>query len=981
MTAKTEEVPLLRLPDLVGRERELDLLRQAFAAPAPALAPAPAKAPAPATAPAPAPAPAALVLVEGEAGIGKTRLITEFLATGGSRGRVLVAICPPFRKPHTLGPIVDAIRTATDRIAQLKLSQLAGALRSLFPEWADELPPAPEEADDPTAVRHRLFRALTELLDQLGVAALVVEDAHWADEATLEFLLLLCTQRNPRTSVVLTYRPEETTSMLRRLSSRQPPGMTLTRITLGPLDQQNTAKLMSSMLACEPISDEFALFMHQHTDGVPLAVEESVRLMRDREDVARRDGVWVRRDVAAIEVPPTIRDAVTERVANLGDDARAVLAAAAVLAEPAREAVLAEVANITARRARYGIAEGLDEGLLTEDATGLIAFRHVLACRAVHESVRTARRIELHRRAGEALRRAVPVSPTQVARHFREARETTSWCRYAEQAIDAALAAGDEMTASTLVCELVTGAQPDAGTALRLMTKLRVGSLTQPGDLKAIATALRGVVADPALDPATVAELRTQIGRVLGLVEENDAARAELLLAIPHLGHRPAEAVRAMIILGLPRDLVCPATEHLRWLRRAADRIAELPDEPHLVLLVVALLLLGEQEGWAAGARFPEEPATVADRPIVTQNLLNLGDMAVRWGRYDQAQRYLGKALSLAEKYRHPRMREIVVVTQAYLAWLTGRWSGLAERATRLADTSSMTVPSMEALMVAGLVNAVRGEPDLAAKMLAKAQAETFRCCIYEIGVEAAAGLARLHLAQGRPGDSLTVTDLPMRVVADKGIWFWAADLLPARIDALAAFGRIAEAASLVDRCAGWMDGRDIPLGGAGLLASRAGLAQARGEHAEAARLFAAAQAAYGQLPRPYFALLCTERAGTSLLASGRRDDGLAALSRAARGLAELGASSDQARVQRNLREHGAPAGRPGRRGYGDQLSPRETDVATLVVDGLTNRDIAERLFLSPRTVARHVDSAMRKLGVTSRTALAVRVVQQEQER
>ena len=84
-------------------------------------------------------------------------------------------------------------------------------------------------------------------------------------------------------------------------------------------------------------------------------------------------------------------------------------------------------------------------------------------------------------------------------------------------------------------------------------------------------------------------------------------------------------------------------------------------------------------------------------------------------------------------------------------------------------------------------------------------------------------------------------------------------------------------------------------------------------------------------------------------------------------------------RVIRTLNEHGVRARRPwwgGRRGYGDQLSPRELDVVRLLIDGRTNRQVAEELVLSPKTVANHVDSLMRKLGVSSRTALAVRAVE-----
>jgi DNA-binding NarL/FixJ family response regulator len=109
-------------------------------------------------------------------------------------------------------------------------------------------------------------------------------------------------------------------------------------------------------------------------------------------------------------------------------------------------------------------------------------------------------------------------------------------------------------------------------------------------------------------------------------------------------------------------------------------------------------------------------------------------------------------------------------------------------------------------------------------------------------------------------------------------------------------------------------------------------------------------------------------------LADGQRDAGLAAAGEAFRGLTGLGARQDADRVAARLREHGAAVPRVwrgGRRGYGQQLSPREIDVVRLLAAGQTRRQIAEALFRSPKTVDEQLRSAMRKLGVTSRTALA----------
>src|SRR5205807_9734508 len=142
------------------------------------------------------------------------------------------------------GPVTDALRHATADVAGLPLTPLAGALRPLFPEWAAALPPAPERAEDATAARHRLFRALAELIGCLEAVLVIVEDAHWADEATLEFLHYLSTHEDRSPGLVVTYRPEDVPagSLLPRLSrlAAQPGGL---RLALGPLDVAGTASL------------------------------------------------------------------------------------------------------------------------------------------------------------------------------------------------------------------------------------------------------------------------------------------------------------------------------------------------------------------------------------------------------------------------------------------------------------------------------------------------------------------------------------------------------------------------------------------------------------------------------------------------------------------------------------------------------------------------------------------------------------------
>jgi len=954
----------IRPPAFVGRERELVTLAQALA-----------------TGP-------AVILVEGEAGVGKTRLVREFLAQADQEAHSLVAYCPPFRHPHTLGPVVDAVRQAVRDVRGLALSELAGALRPVFPEWAAVLPPALEPAEDATAARHRVFRALAELLSCLGVRLLVLEDAHWADEATLEFLLYLASPGTAQTSLVLTCRPEDVPeeSLLRRLS-RLAAGSTGLRLELAPLDVTQTARLVSSMLAGEHVSEQFAAFLHERTDGLPLAVEESVRLMGDRSDLAFRRGAWARRHLDSIAVPPTVRDAVLERAARLSPGALALLRSAAVLGEPAAEEVLTAVAGLDGDVARDGLCEALECGLLTENflnGPGLM-FRHALAARAVYEAIQAPLRREMHLRAGLALAERPPRPVARLARHFREAGDTAAWCEYGEQAADLALAAGDHNAAAALLHDLVANAGLAAGAAARLARKIPIMAFTGYAPVQDIIRSLRSILASDGLTAEQRGEAGWQLGRILMDAGDHQAAVAELERAIPHLEHRPVEAARAMMWLGWPCHALWPAEEHRRWLEQAGEvmRAPVVGDRDRRSLradLATALLMLGEESAWALIAEFPGDATDPQDALWLAVICLNVGESAIPWGRYAEARRLLTWSLRLADRFGYPRVRDCVQVALAHLDWFTGAWGGLAGRAAalvKLQDVEPM-VP-VTASLTAGLLDAVAGAGDAAGERLRLVLDEERRRGRVDLMPEPAAALARLRLAAGRADEALALTGEPVEVITAKEIWFWGTEIVPVRVQALIGAGQTREAADLAEAFGAGLRGRAVPAPEAALAYCRAQLAEAAGEHERASAAFSQAADLWQALPRPYDALLSRERQALCLLAGGGRAAALDLLGQTRRDLAGLGASADADRLAAVLRAQGVTVRngwRGGRRGYGDQLSPRELEVVGLVIAGRTSREIGESLCRSPKTVDTQLKSAMRKLGTTTRTALAVRAAE-----
>jgi predicted ATPase len=150
--------------------------------------------------------PPAVVVVEGESGVGKTRLVRCALAEKALADRQqLLGSSHPTLTACPLGPVIEALATANRPPVQ-RLSALSGVLRTVLPDLAEILPPVPPPIQDPQLARHRLVRASAELLSKLGPAILVLEDLQWADEATVSLLRMIISRPPPELSVVTTCR-------------------------------------------------------------------------------------------------------------------------------------------------------------------------------------------------------------------------------------------------------------------------------------------------------------------------------------------------------------------------------------------------------------------------------------------------------------------------------------------------------------------------------------------------------------------------------------------------------------------------------------------------------------------------------------------------------------------------------------------------------------------------------------------------------
>jgi DNA-binding CsgD family transcriptional regulator len=915
--------------------------------------------------------PPALVLVDGEAGVGKTRLVQELLGSQELLGRQLCSGgCQHLAEPLPLGPILDALRTS--RPVRTQLSPVTGALRSLLPELASVLPPAPEPLGDRRAERHRLFRALRELLGALGRSVLVLEDLHWADGQTSEFLRFLCPQLPDELTLVCTYRGEDlpATSPFRSLGAQVPSPIVRLELPLRPLDREEVRQLAGAILEADAMSDEFADYLFEGSGGLPFALEEVLRLLENREDLIRRKGAWVRRSLDDLTVPRAVRDSILERLERLRPGAQALVRAAAVIGVPASEALLARVAEVRKGRTGKALGEALAAALLVEVREDGFCVRHELARQAVEEALPSPIRRRLHLRAAQALEQELPKPLARLAHHYRAAGRPVEWTRYAEAAADRAKSLDDAVTAYRFLREaLDVEALPPVRRA-RLAIKYLIEAFDSFAQ-KDAADVVRPLLDEQTLPPALRGELRLHLGRFLCQAGEDAEGYALVRQAVDLLRSEPTLAATAMAFLAQPSFHEGRFDEHLEWVDRAAQEAARSDDRTLRIRLsadrACTLLVLGDPRAWRAIDELPTPGNEVDEIRQAARAWGNLADALLHLGYYERARELV--AMNLAAGPGCFREHVISEVTATQLDFASGSWDGLEDRVRQLLDEGEDRLPhhaDLEAVL--GLLRLAAGEVGVAFRTLEHLRKEEL--CDITMLPWVCGGLARIKLAEDRHDAALAEAAPALAFIEEKGVWTWAADVAPVTVAALLGAGRTAEAARFVERFSAGLEGRDAPAATGALGVCRGLLAEAAGDVQQAAREYATAERGWRTLPRPYEAATAREYRGRCLL-DEQPERGRKLLVEAMDGYRALGAQWDAGRVRATLRRGGhTPPHRAGRKGYGGELSPREHEVVRLASDGLSNREIALSLTVSRSTVEHHLTSAMRKLGATSRHEL-----------
>ncbi|HET8628937.1 MAG TPA: AAA family ATPase [Thermomicrobiales bacterium] len=954
---------------LVGRERELAALRAWLAA---ALA-----------------GQGRLVLVGGEAGIGKTALAEDVCREAEAHGAVdLVGRCYDLSETPPYGPWAEAFARAPR---------------------GDGVPPPPDLAGGTGAASQAaLFAQVRDHLAALSTTrpmVLLLDDLHWADSGSLDLLRVLARHLADLPLLLLaTYRVDELTRRhpLYQLLPLLVREARAARLDVHALDEAGLRALVAGYALPPADADRLAGYLHGRSEGNPFFAGELLRALAEA-GALRRDGAgWALGDLAAVGVPPLLRPVLDARVDRLGEDTRDLLATAAVIGQEAPLAVWRAVAGADEEALLAVIERAAAAGLLIETPDGAgVRFAHALVREALYEGTSGLRRRALHRRAGEALAALAAPDPDAVAYHFRRAGDdrAADWLLRAGERARAAyalLAAADRFEAALALLE-ARGA--DAGERARLRFHLAM--------LRRYADPRRGIAA------------LVDAGRLA--VEAGDRALAggcQLLGGLLRCFVGDVRRGLGELAAGCDAlDALAPADRE-RWPGGAAAR----GDPRGTLVLWLAITgryaaALAQAERAGAGWPVPASgrpPGRFAEGSGYGDGLQGLGLAHAALGRPDEARRAYAaaraeyRAVGHAMNLGDTTWLELAQVAVPYRADDLAERRALAaeaEEAWRRASGALADFPPRLAwlplLLVEGGWAEARGLAEAAAAPGGRANWRHFARSLLaplarELGDPGLAWrLVREHLPAGHataPGDTPLLNGLELlrlaaalaldaRDPATARAWLaahdrwlaWSGAVLGRAEGALgwAAYHRAAgDPAAARERAAAALAHASEPRQPLALLAAHRALgelATAAGDRDEATEHLDAALALADACAAVYERALTLLALAELRAATGERAAADAALAEARAILEPLEARPALARADALAARLAASAAPPA--AYPAGLSAREVEVLRLVAQGLTDAQVAERLFLSPRTVGQHLRSVYTKLGVSSRLA------------
>ncbi len=389
-----------------------------------------------------------VILVSGDAGMGKSRLAAEVSTHAARRGfSVLRGTC--FEADRTLpyAPLIDLLRGLIGGqppdAAVARLGATAPALLALLPEYVPQANGGDSRASDPEQEQRRVSQALCRVMLELAdvrPVLMVVEDLHWSDETSLEVLLTLARRVAARPVILLlTFRGEEAQPDLGHFLAELDRARLATEVRLSPLTDAEVGAMLRAIFAQKhPVRAEFVAAIHTLTEGNPFFIEEVLKALIASGDIFFAAGRWDRKPLENLRIPRTVEDAVRRRAARLDGDVRETLQLAAVVGRRFDFALIEALTGHDERTLLRYLRELIAVQLVVEESADTFAFRHALTRRAVYAELLARERRALHRRVADALERLHADVPgrflADLAYHCHAGEEWQRSLDYARQA-------------------------------------------------------------------------------------------------------------------------------------------------------------------------------------------------------------------------------------------------------------------------------------------------------------------------------------------------------------------------------------------------------------------------------------------------------------------------------------------------------------------------------------------------------------------
>lgn len=822
-----------------------------------------------------------IALVSGEAGLGKTSLVDHFASAQRGRDVILWGRCDPLFTPSPLAPFHDIA------------GQVGGSLS--------------ERLELGVGSRPILF-SLVQELQRAGPAILVIEDLHWADEATLDVIKYLA--RRPSAAellIVLTYRDDELAlhHPLRSLLAVLATCRTVRRVPLGPLSLEAVRELIGDKRFDAGV-------VHQQTSGNPFLITEL--LASGKPD----------------RVPEVVRDIVLQRAAGLSGAARNVLDAAAVIGPRADAPLLWRVVGEDAVQTDACISAGL---LQVDGST--LALRHELTRQAVLDSIAPPRKAMLHGRVLQALLEHANADASLLAHHAEAAGNAEAVRVHAPVAARQARAVGSHRQAAEQFARALRHFGPQATQERALLLEAVAEEWALLDHQSKAVEARRGAVSiwrelgNPRKEGENLAALAWPLVRS-GLNGQADESCARAVALLEPFG-RSRELATALRMQAHLRMLDREKRSAIAWGRKAIA-MAEAVGDPETLasanMVVGSAMLVADDE---RGRAYLDRSIALAEEHgfdgLVALAYLNIGSS------YGEQYRFAGAEQFLREGLAYARERDLDHAGHYVSAWLAltyvyqGRWSEAADLASQVVQAPDLAVVSrIMALVALGRLRARRGDPGVWAVLDEALELAGRTGTLQRVAPVRAARSEAASLEGNRERAQAEAEAAWTLAIAHRHPWH-AGEF---------AFWR-AQAGSEISPPE-WI--------------ARPYLLQLRGDWQGGAFAWAERGCPYEQ--------------ARSLTAGDE-----AACREALAVFDRLGARPAAEALRQRLRTNGTahvPRGpRSETRENPFGLTRRQAEILALLVEGHTNSRIARRLHISAKTVDHHVSAVLQKLGVSSR--------------